>query len=325
MSRHENGSDWPPYYRLPWIGLGTPYSESLHSYVQRLAYLHCVLPSELYKTLLRPRLAARGYRSTIPGFVSTSFPHRISAEGIRSRLMTEVLADATGQPEIEYGGMHSVTCLLDTRFMVHRWERYCHRCYAGDNYMLYAPILWDFDVVEACPLHGTILTRHICRDRPAGTIGKRERLLSGVCVRCGSIGMRCDDGAEVAASSGQLATAKGVGAVVAAATAGMEFSKEMLLDGVLQCCKQHGGDRAVAQALRISRHYLASVCMGVVAPRLPLLMAIAAQCDTSLLCLFQGKAERVEDPSPMPGPQLMACVRGSAWNKTGLSIKAKNS
>ena len=83
-------------YFLEPIGVGTPYTESLSSYLTRLAQEHCVTPKKLIMGEIAPLIMVNNYRSEmLSKNVSTIFGNSDAKPAINGmRDMTSSLVDA---------------------------------------------------------------------------------------------------------------------------------------------------------------------------------------------------------------------------------------
>ncbi len=151
-------------YHLEPIGIGTPYVESLTSYINRLARAHCVLPRKLIAQEVQPLL--------------------------RGPISIRVLSQLTGREDLQFLSMLTWANIADQRGVVRSTRSWCAACYdewLRENKIIYEPLLWNVKAVTRCPFHQLDLL-----DRcPQQDCRQHIPLLTGLsspnhCPNCGS-------------------------------------------------------------------------------------------------------------------------------------------
>lgn len=156
---------WPAHsrlYHLEPLGIGTPYVESLTSYVARLATAHSVHPRTLLVTELAPYLNALAHARTNElkrGAVSRLLAMSVTWNGTTASAqnMVQALALLTGR-----GDLHLLTLLpfkevFSHKKLLRRTRAWCSRCFETwheAKLPIYEPLLWCLESVSLCHLHG---------------------------------------------------------------------------------------------------------------------------------------------------------------------------
>jgi TniQ len=179
-------------YHLEPIGVGTPYIESLTSYITRLAEAHFVSGGQLFA------------REIVP-LVNKSYLHTSNENGKSNSLMTFRLAlrclNGTGDTASDFiralevltlrQSLHWLTMLtwgnvIGETFLLRDFRAWCPHCYDEwhtKGTIVYDPLIWYLNIVEVCPIHEQALVTECqrCSSRlPIYSHNSR----SGTCSRC---------------------------------------------------------------------------------------------------------------------------------------------
>ncbi|MGC1463041.1 MAG: TniQ family protein [Terracidiphilus sp.] len=179
-------------YSLPSIGVGTAAVESFTGYVTRLAAAHAVETGVLVNTELLPRVPCTkgasigGIPSKMPtAFFIDAFP--LNGIGERARAWVSVLERMTGVRGLDLLTLlpwsKTISCIHLLR--THRaWCPYCYGKQPGlADQHVYDRLLWTFQVVTACPVHGCPL-ESICPSCTKEQYVFAPRMRPGYCARC---------------------------------------------------------------------------------------------------------------------------------------------
>lgn len=161
-------SDRVPLVGLAPLGIGTPWAESLESYVMRLAVAHSVVPRAVVAFALQPH-----------GRASETKPDQ---PGVSRMQLATTLAELTAQPAVaglglaRFAGRVSANHSLKTR---HAWCRAC----LGEMEVPWLPLLWSTQGYLHCDRHDLPLTEACaCGAQFAVGSGYLHRF---TCNRCG--------------------------------------------------------------------------------------------------------------------------------------------
>lgn len=156
------------------LGVGTPWAESLTSYLSRLAFLHRVPVATLasqgrYGTVIPHQ--ARGLNGVTA--LTAEWVHIIERMTMRTGLDALTLLPISG-PISPLGLFHAV-------------ERWCPAClqeWADRNEEPYLPLLWSLNLVSACPIHHAPLQDH-CPHCSRNFRSLKGTARPGFCSLCG--------------------------------------------------------------------------------------------------------------------------------------------
>lgn len=192
--REPNRSDIAPprsyLYSIKPIGLGTPYVESLSSYLARLALAH-VVPIDIFiNKIILPRMEA---------------PYRIGSGDLlrimngMSRTTSEilrVLGNLTKQQDLMGLTMLPWRYVIDDRALLDvrkSWCPYCYQQFDEDLGFAYDPLIWSLSVTKVCPIHAEHFV-HECENSDCpGKSPNRHFYVPGYCQGCGSWMGRSED------------------------------------------------------------------------------------------------------------------------------------
>ncbi|MDJ0531391.1 MAG: TniQ family protein [Xenococcaceae cyanobacterium MO_207.B15] len=145
-------------YHLEPIGIGTPYVESLTSYITRLSEAHSVTSSSLFSQII-------GYESK-QTFIKNCSSRNIGTLFKRSRFVNghgkivqdiyQSLKKLTLQQNLDYLTVFRYSKVLSTRKLFKQNKSWCPACYEQwrlSNHTIYEPLLWTLEDVEICPHH----------------------------------------------------------------------------------------------------------------------------------------------------------------------------
>jgi AraC-like DNA-binding protein len=135
-------------YDLEPFGVGTPWVESLSSYIVRLAAAHWTPISRL--------LYAVAVNGNIP--VTRFQAAALNGVGASAALCVEALGRATGRDDLVWMTCVPMASVVDRCGLPASHVRWCPNCLQqwGPE-RAYTPLLWSLRVVPACVVHGTVL------------------------------------------------------------------------------------------------------------------------------------------------------------------------
>ncbi|MCG2578049.1 TniQ family protein [Dechloromonas sp. XY25] len=156
FSGFDNLPDIPPRSRLfslEPIGIGTPMSEGLKSYIIRLAEAYSISPRRLIReefTKFAPELANYRY------FGPTKYAIAIDGLYRYSELFARSVENLCGLPEARNLTLQPLNALLPFTGVGMCAPRWCSSCYAEmreSRQQLYQPLAWSLDLYHVCPRH----------------------------------------------------------------------------------------------------------------------------------------------------------------------------
>jgi transcriptional regulator with XRE-family HTH domain len=144
-------------YSLAPIGVGTLMGECLTSYVNRLAWMYRIGPHILATQEIIPKLASP---HRLP---PSNLSHNVPSDAMRINGAGEVAVDwsatlerLTMRTDLRYLNAHLWASGLPTRAFVRVTPVWCPVCYQEwheDDFPIYQPLLWMFQVVTICLKH----------------------------------------------------------------------------------------------------------------------------------------------------------------------------
>lgn len=190
----------PPHSRLfhlEPIGVGSPFVESLTSYVTRLAEAHSIslrtlISQEIVPLLkhsyLSRRLDEKGY---IDQHVLTLFWRECKViNGLTSWTedWVEALERLTLRQDLRFLTMLSWKYVFSSRHLVRQTQQWCPFCYEEwrlSGSVIYQPLLWSLQSIRTCPQHNILLQQQ-CPHVHCGykLLMFYSRVQAGYCPKC---------------------------------------------------------------------------------------------------------------------------------------------
>jgi hypothetical protein len=174
-------------YNLEPIGVGTFNTESLTSYVTRLAEAHNVFTGTLISREIAP-LLKKEYLTT-GGQAQISWgAGAINGSGIQATEWVEVLRVLTLRNDLHYMTLLTWKDTLTQTGLIRSTQAWCPICFEGwrvAGQVVYEPLLWTLQVLKVCPHHRCALQQrcpHAKCQRLLPWLSMRVRL--GYCGHC---------------------------------------------------------------------------------------------------------------------------------------------
>lgn len=187
---------FPPHsrlYHLDPIGVGTPFVESLTSYLTRLAEAHSVFPSTLVTYEILPLVNPPQLQQD-----GGSVYAQLSAFWRKSALLNGVVRGAenwvralehlTGQRDLRFLTLLPFSAVLPPRNLFRRKRAWCPLCYEQwreAGLIVYEPLLWTLECVTVC-VHHHVPLYHCCPypDCEKVLLPLGPRMSPGYCPTC---------------------------------------------------------------------------------------------------------------------------------------------
>ena len=181
-------------YFLEPIGVGTPYTESISSYLTRLSQEHCVTPKKLIMGEIAPLILGDKYHSEmLSKNVSTIFDNsdaKPAINGMRdmTRSLVEALEKLTLRQDFKFLSSLTWKGIIKDRGLFRQNKAWCPKCFEQwrqEKKPIYEPLLWSFKDVNFCPQHHCQLKDRCPNcDSQQRAISNSSRL--GFCSQCKS-------------------------------------------------------------------------------------------------------------------------------------------
>lgn len=211
-------------YSLKPIGRGTPHTESLSSYLTRLAQEHCVASKKLIMGEIALVIMGSKYDpEMLSKNVSTLFGNSDAKPAINGmREMTRSLVNALEQLTLR-SDLYYLSCLtyqgvIKDRSLFRQHKAWCSQCFEQqkqETQVIYEPLLWSFKDVNYCLQHNCQLSDRCPHcDYTQKAIANNSRL--GYCDQCKQwLGNDLNDEVEIIDKERQMAT--GIGELITTA------------------------------------------------------------------------------------------------------------
>lgn len=150
-------------YSLEPIGAGTPYLESLTSFLVRLAEVHCVSTDTLFTRELLPLTQKANQQSRIKRALTPSFRNRsraLNGTGILAECWVQALEKTTLRKDLRYLTLLTWSEVLSQRQLLRAVRAWCPLCYEHwreNKQVVYDPLLWALEAVTVCAHHLRLL------------------------------------------------------------------------------------------------------------------------------------------------------------------------
>ncbi|MBI4496626.1 MAG: TniQ family protein [Chloroflexi bacterium] len=298
-------------FPLAPVGIGTPETECLTSYITRLAEAHGVLTRDLVVHELAGFLGrAHLAQSRNLGLLSAFWRNETRAlNGTRTLAhnMVQGLEALTGRQGLRFLTLLTWTEVLPVQQLQRRSRAWCPHCYEEwrqAKQTVYEPLLWSLAPVTICPRHRRLL-QGIC---PYPDCRQRSHWLSarsrcGYCARCGrflgsSVAPAADEGDSLTEQEAmaRIWVAHAVGELIAAAP-GLGFvpRREQIVDAITASAERLTGGNISAWARKLGMAVLtvSNWRWKEARPSLWLLLQVCARLGTTPLGFLTGEASQV--------------------------------
>ncbi|MEC4813049.1 MAG: TniQ family protein [Scytonema sp. PMC 1069.18] len=176
-------------YQLEPVGIGTPYIESLTSYVARLSESHSVLPGVLISREIASLVKKIFIKETDSRGLSALFNRATALNGTGDVAtdLVQALQRLTLREDLHFLTLLFWAKIVPTRNLFRNQKAWCAVCYENwrlRTQVIYEPLLWTISSVKVCSLHQI----HLCCTCPH--CYEQLPLLSwrtrpGYCSNCG--------------------------------------------------------------------------------------------------------------------------------------------
>jgi len=176
-------------FHLRPIGIKTYHSESLTSYIVRLADAHCMTAGELIAKEITPILK-KPYLTNIAVNGGTRFYENASmlnGIGSAAKDFVKVLEELTLVSDLHDLTMMPLSKIIPDRNLCRNKKAWCPFClqkWKDDNRTIYEPLLWALQSVSVCVDHSVLLEEYCPNCKQMMPILER-RSKPGHCSKCG--------------------------------------------------------------------------------------------------------------------------------------------
>lgn len=147
-------------FNIDPIGVGTPYVESLPSYIKRLAEAHSVYPGILLKNEIFPQISGFQLNQAFSKYKELL----LSISSVTVKDLIRVLEVKTNNCTIHNLSLSKLSRYIDSKNIFRDYSAWCPLCYEEsrqNSEPVYEQLIWAIKDIEICGKHGSQLY-HIC-------------------------------------------------------------------------------------------------------------------------------------------------------------------
>lgn len=142
-------------YNLEPVGIGTPYVESLSSYIARLAEKHNVKATVMLREVFAPVMKNENIKSNVSKRGTIYREYLMNGISALSLEYVRDIEKLTGRKDIQFTTMNNWSGLFNKNVVNHN-RRWCPLCLEGfrkESGLVYEPLLWAISDIEICDKH----------------------------------------------------------------------------------------------------------------------------------------------------------------------------
>jgi transcriptional regulator with XRE-family HTH domain len=290
-------------YALEPQGVGTPYVESLTSYIARLSDAHSIsvrnlLQCELLPCLERSRIANPS--NSVDYFWSDA-ARALNGIGLLAEEWTQALQQLTLRNDLRCLTFLPWAETLTPQRLLKFHRAWCPECYLDwrtDGQPIYEPLLWSASVVSLCPRHRRQLVQ-VCpySDCQAKSPIFTSRFRPGYCTKCsrwlGVVDQSCvffDD-----EQNWRIYAARSIGDLLANNINAQRKPHLKNIPRVIRACRvRYGSAQKLSQKLYLSNRTLNTWLLGKQIPQVESLIRVCYFCGISLYDLLTADPTKLD-------------------------------
>ncbi|MBW4461757.1 MAG: helix-turn-helix domain-containing protein [Nodosilinea sp. WJT8-NPBG4] len=282
------------YHILP-KGINTAYTESLTSFICRLAMAHCIPAGALLENLAKPMLGKEHGSATLHKIYN--YTAAINGPGTMAQDLISCLENLTHQDALSRITLVPWAEVLTTRNLLRSYRAWCPCCLQelrNQGFEVYEALLWIVEAVKVCSRHHLYLQEN-CPACSKSSIFLTWQGRPGYCSHCSSwLGLEhsqltteqgCRNDEQL---SRHLWISNSVGEILAADSSLLKPSREKLAKGLSKAASHFadGNIAGLARQLGVPRNTLWLWCNGKNHPTLSSVLDICYKLGVSPLNLF---------------------------------------
>ncbi|MDJ0536615.1 MAG: TniQ family protein [Xenococcaceae cyanobacterium MO_207.B15] len=272
-------------------GLGTPYVESLTSYLTRLAEAHNVLVGDLVAKEIKT-IVPKKYKSK-DLFCTKHKSGTANSTGKVAKYLLSALSSLTFRQDLKFLTLTQWSQVLPQRNLIHPTKNWCPLCYQEqyqNNRIIYDPLIWFLKPLEACPVH-KIKLQSKCPHCGESLPSLARNSQSGYCSNCEQWLGQNNRNDFPAGSEWDLSVAKNVGELLVNAVRVVEIAKrENISKSFQRCLDQANADgiRSFTKLVGFKKNQVWEWTNGKVIPEFTVSLKISYLMGVSLFDFLSG-------------------------------------
>ena len=318
-------------YALEPQGMGTPYVESLTSYIARLADAHSIsvrnlLQCELLPCLEQSRIANPS--NSVDYFWSDA-ARALNGIGLLAKEWTQALQQLTLRNDLQYLTFLPWATVLTSQRLLKFHRAWCPECYLewrADGQPIYEPLLWSVTAVLLCPRHQRYLVQ-ICPypDCQAKLPIFTSRFRPGYCTKC-LRWLGVTDQPQAVSGEEQNwhnYTARSIDNLLANNANAQRKPHLKNIPRVIRACRaRHGSAWKLAQKLHLSRRTLKAWLEDKQVPQIESLIRVCYFCGVPLYDLLTAEPAKInlKTLTSHSLPNLLSPTKGCR-NRTVMDVE----
>ncbi|WP_308441695.1 TniQ family protein [Reticulibacter mediterranei] len=287
-------------YSLAPLGLGSPFVESLTSYICRLAYEHHIHTGTMLQHIVAPLISkhyiAGDQSRNISSFLRYATP--INGNGVMASDWVNILALLTARNDLSQLTMLAVANAVSHRNLFQPTRQWCPICYSEwqrQNAPIYEPLFWSISGVNICLEHHRLLEKrcpHCLSHLP--WLAWRSR--PGYCSGCGRWLGNIGNANQIEEKDIYIAEMTG-NFLAYISSASISVSRDVFVKSLSELISitTEGNIAAFARCLELPKVTLWELVQGRFPPSLPFLFRLCLQFRLSLLQLLVGLDDTLPD------------------------------
>lgn len=174
-------------YNIEPIGIGTPYVESLSSYISRIAENHNLAVSPLLSKVIAPMLNIDYLKDQLRQGIIKDTSHFINENSPVTLEYCNALELLTSRDDLRNLTMLNWQGIFSTKLFC-RYRKWCPICLnkmKSDSKIIYEPLIWYISDIKKCEVHEVVLHDQ-CPNCKRNLPYLHKELMVGYCQYCGS-------------------------------------------------------------------------------------------------------------------------------------------
>ncbi|NCT38557.1 hypothetical protein GTW56_21460 [Bacillus sp. EB93] len=174
-------------YNIEPLGKGSPYIESLSSYIARMSSLHCVYTGTLITKIVIPAIQTR-YLMNIAEKGGDGFSIQsncVNGVGDLANDFIRVMENLTKRNDLSDTTLFKFHYILPKLGLIKKKRAWCPLCLEKMNLQneVYEPLIWNFSLFKICPEHNIFLVE-LCPKCESRLNLISRKSMPGYCSRC---------------------------------------------------------------------------------------------------------------------------------------------